>query len=62
VARVAAKAAGAVASMVVRVMVMTLEVLLHLLLLEVLLVMEGSLLVDLDPVGLGPPVLEPDLE
>ena len=58
---VAAKAVGAVAAMVMRMMVVTLEVLLHLLLLEVLLVVKGGLFIDLDPVGLGSPVLEPDL-
>lgn len=61
VAGVATKAVGAIAAMVVGVVMVALEVLLHLLLLEVLLVVEGSLLVDLDPVGLGSPVLEPDL-
>lgn len=62
VAGVAAKAVGAIAAMVVGVVMVTLKVLLHLLLLEMLLVVEGSLLVDLDPVGLGSPVLEPDLK
>jgi len=57
---------AAVGPMVVHVMVLLLLLLLleHLLvlMLQVLLVMQRGLLIDLDPVGLGAPVLEPDLE